>query len=106
MMRHLTFALGVFFACAVFSKAATPKTGPANALHVSAVLPETLGPGVTAGRLFIYFAPTAQSEPRFQSNTSLFGLDAHGVKAGQRLLVPLTTAGAPEQTLQDLAPGD
>lgn len=106
MMRHLAFALGVFFACAVFSKAATPKTGPANALHVFAVLPETLAPGVTAGRLFIYFAPTAQSEPRFQSNTSLFGLDAHGVKASQRLHVPLTTAGAPEQTLRDLAPGD
>ena len=106
MRRHLVFALGVFFASAFFSKAATPTAAPEIALQVSALLPETLATGVTAGRLFIYFAPTAQSEPRFQSNTSLFGLDTHGVKAGQSLLVPLTTAGAPEQTLRDLAPGD
>lgn len=106
MPRPLAFVLGVFFASAGFSKAATPTTAPINALQISAVLPQTLAPGVTAGRLFIYFARTAQSEPRFQSNASLFGLDAHGVQAGQRLLVPLTTAGAPEQTLQDLAPGD
>jgi len=106
MRRHLAFALGVFLTSAFFSKAATPTAGPEIALQVSALLPETLATGVTAGRLFIYFAPTAQSEPRFQSNTSLFGLDTHGVKAGQSLLVPLTTAGAPEQTLRDLAPGD
>ena len=106
MKRRLTFALGVFFASAFFSKAATPTVGPENALQVSAVLPETLAPGVTAGRLFIYFASTTQSEPRFQSNTSLFGIDAHNVKASQSLQVPLTTAGAPEQTLRDLAPGD
>ena len=106
MKRHLAFALGVIFTSAFCSKATTPKAGPEITLQISAALPETLATGVTAGRLFIYFASTTQSEPRFQSNPSLFGLDAHNVKAGQRLLVPLTTAGAPEQTLRDLAPGD
>lgn len=106
MERRLAFALGVIFASAISGKAVTPTAGHANGLQVSAVLPETLAPATKAGRLFIYFAPTAQSEPRFQSNTSLFGLDAHGVKPGQRLLVPVTTAGASEKTLRDLAPGD
>ena len=106
MKRCLATALGIIFAAAFYVKAATPTAGHENALQVSAVLPATLAPEIKAGRLFIYFAPTAESEPRFQANTSLFGLDTPTVNAGQHLLVPATTAGAPEKTLRDLAPGD
>jgi Putative esterase len=106
MKLCLATALGIFLTSGFYGKAATPTAGHENALQISAVLPETLAPDIKAGRLFIYFAPTAESEPRFQSNTSIFGLDAHNVNAGQHLIVPVTTAGAAEKTLRDLAPGD
>ncbi len=107
-MKHiLALAFGFFCVVPIAAHAAEPAAAPRDSsARFSVVLPERLAPGTTAGRIFLFVAPNASAEPRFSSGASLFGVDAHDVTAGQRILVDPATPGTPEKTLGDLAPGD
>jgi hypothetical protein len=107
-MKHLiAAALGCLVVFGVAAGAAewasTERSAPPR---FSVLLPAHLEKGVTAGRVFLFVAATTQSEPRFSSGASLFGIDAHGVMASQRLPLNAATPGYPEKTLGALAPGE
>ncbi len=105
--RLLAFAGSFLVALATPAGAAESKDATTAAPpRFSVKLPAQLQSTVTAGRIFLYIAPNAQSEPRFHSNASLFGLDAHGVTSGQTILIAAATPGYPEKSLGQLAPGD
>jgi len=75
-------------------------------LQVEVALPEVANQPRLTGRLFLFVARTNQTEPRFESKTSLFGQDIRAAKAGQILPLDGQMAGDPEEHLADLAPGD
>jgi hypothetical protein len=107
MKRFLVAGLGFLVALTAAATAAESAATHASAPPAwSVVLPAPLPPGIEAGRIFLFVAPDAQTEPRFQGNASLFGVDAHGVTAGQRIALAASTPGYPEKTLGDLAPGE
>lgn len=88
------------------SAAAPVESARAPLPRISVVLPDQLPGDVTAGRIFLYVAANGQAEPRFAAGASLFGVDAHGVTARQRIAIDPATPGSPEKTLEALAPGD
>lgn len=107
MRRLFVVVLGLFVALVNPVRAAEwAKVPRVSVTHFSVVLPAAWPRDATAGRIFLFVAPNAQTEPRFQSSAGLFGLDAHGVGAGQRIVIDPATRGAPEKTLGDLAPGE
>ena len=107
MKRILVIVLGLLAAFEICARAAEP-TGPRQITppRFSVSLPAQLASGTTAGRIFLFIAPSAQTEPRFNSNASLFGRDAHDVTGGQTIAVDAATPGFPEKSLGELAPGE
>lgn len=107
MKRILMVAAGLIAALAtpaVGIESVGANRGPV--LRITVSLPERLEGGATTGRLFLFVSPSAQTEPRLQSNASLFGLDVRNAAAGQRILTEASTPGYPERSLGDLAPGE
>jgi hypothetical protein len=107
MRRLLAAALGFFAVLALPLGAA--ERGPAGRgrpPRFSIVLPARGESDAPSGRIFLFVAPPAATEPRFQSGASLFAFDAPNGTAGRIIPVDPATPGAPEKTLGDLAPGD
>ena len=107
MNPFLALVLGLAVALAPRAHAAdsTDERHPSR-FQLSVSLPARLEGAPVTGRLFVFVAPDALTEPRFNSKASLFGLDARNVSGGQRILVDAATPGYPEKSLGDLAPGE
>ena len=107
MRRILAVVCGFYVAVAIPASAAeSAEAIQVPPPHFVVSLPTQLESSTIAGRIFLFVAPNAQAEPRFHSNASLFGRDAHDVTAGQRIPVDAATPGYPEKSLGDLAPGE
>ena len=75
-------------------------------MQVEITLPEVANQPSWTGRIFLFVAPTNQTEPRFESKTSLFGEDLRAAKPGGLVMLDGGMTGDPEDHLSDLAPGD
>lgn len=107
MKPLVLFACSLFTALVIHARAADAGAiGQIAPPRFAVSLPASLPPTKTAGRIFLFAAPNAQSEPRFHSNASLFGRDAHAVTAGQIIPVEAATPGYPENSLGELPPGE